>query len=54
MVSKSPGTDTRQGVDRIVEIGGPGTLNQSLLSAAPGGEIALLGFVAQEVHQSIL
>lgn len=36
-----------RGVDRIVEIGGPGTLNQSLLSAAPGGEIALLGFVAQ-------
>nr|QTX14966.1 Alcohol dehydrogenase [Klebsiella pneumoniae] len=30
-----------------MEIGGPGTLNQSLLSAAPGGEIALLGFVAQ-------
>lgn len=35
-----------QGVERVVEIGGPGTLNQSLLSTAPGGEIALLGFVA--------
>lgn len=36
-----------QGVARVVEIGGPGTLTQSLLSTAPGGEIALLGFVAQ-------
>lgn len=35
-----------EGVTRVVEIGGPGTLNQSLLSTAPGGEIALLGFVA--------
>jgi len=34
------------GVARVVEIGGPGTLNQSLLSCQPGGEIALLGFVA--------
>ncbi len=36
-----------QGVARVVEIGGPGTLTQSLLSTAPGGEIALLGFVAE-------
>ncbi|MGC6230990.1 NAD(P)-dependent alcohol dehydrogenase [Hafnia paralvei] len=35
-----------KGVARVVEIGGPGTLTQSLLSTAPGGEIALLGFVA--------
>ncbi|WP_342755382.1 NAD(P)-dependent alcohol dehydrogenase [Pantoea sp. MBD-2R] len=35
-----------KGVARVVEIGGPGTLKQSLLSTAAGGEIALLGFVA--------
>jgi NADPH:quinone reductase-like Zn-dependent oxidoreductase len=35
-----------KGVARVIEIGGPGTLTQSLLSTAPGGEIALLGFVA--------
>ncbi|NIF24450.1 zinc-dependent alcohol dehydrogenase family protein [Candidatus Pantoea multigeneris] len=36
-----------RGVDRVVEIGGPGTLQQSLLSCASGAEIALLGFVAK-------
>lgn len=36
-----------EGVARVVEIGGPGTLRQSLLATAPGGEIALLGFVAE-------
>lgn len=35
-----------EGVQRVVEIGGPGTLNNSLKSTASGGEIALLGFVA--------
>ncbi|WP_414148503.1 zinc-dependent alcohol dehydrogenase family protein [Erwinia sp. BNK-24-b] len=35
-----------EGVSRVVEVGGPGTLQQSLLSTAPGGEIALIGFVA--------
>lgn len=35
------------GVERVVEVGGPGTLKQSILSSAPGGEIALLGFVAK-------
>ncbi len=34
------------GVQRVVEIGGPGTLKNSLKSTASGGEIALLGFVA--------
>ncbi|MFG1173391.1 NAD(P)-dependent alcohol dehydrogenase [Erwiniaceae bacterium CAU 1747] len=34
------------GVQRVVEIGGPGTLQNSLKSTAFGGEIALLGFVA--------
>lgn len=36
-----------KGVERIVEIGGPGTLQNSILSCAAGGEISLLGFVAQ-------
>jgi len=36
-----------EGVARVVEVGGPGTLTQSMLSCAPGGEIAMLGFVAQ-------
>lgn len=35
-----------KGVARVIEIGGPGTLTQSLLSTVSGGEIALLGFVA--------
>lgn len=35
------------GVARVVEVGGPGTLTQSILSCASGGEIAMLGFVAQ-------
>jgi len=34
------------GVQRVVEIGGPGTLLNSLKATASGGEIALLGFVA--------
>lgn len=34
------------GVARVVEIGGPGTILQSLLSTASAGEIALVGFVA--------
>lgn len=34
------------GVNRIVEIGGPGTLAQSLQAVANEGEIALVGFVA--------
>lgn len=36
-----------EGVQRVVEIGGPGTLDNSLRATAPGGEIALLGFVAE-------
>jgi len=36
-----------KGVERIVEVGGPGTLRNSILSCATGGEISLLGFVAQ-------
>ncbi|KAA9000125.1 NAD(P)-dependent alcohol dehydrogenase [Affinibrenneria salicis] len=36
-----------EGVQRIVEVGGPATLENSLRACAAGGEIALLGFVAQ-------
>lgn len=36
------------GVDRIVEVGGPGTMAQSLRAIRPGGEIALIGFVSPE------
>lgn len=37
-----------QGVNRVVEVGGPGTLNQSIQSVCIGGELALIGFVAQD------
>ncbi|MAD43856.1 MAG: NAD(P)-dependent alcohol dehydrogenase [Oceanospirillaceae bacterium] len=32
-----------QGVDHIVEVGGPGTLSESMLSVKTGGHIALIG-----------
>jgi NADPH:quinone reductase-like Zn-dependent oxidoreductase len=35
-----------QGVDRIVEVGGAGTLAQSLKAVRPGGRIALLGVLS--------
>lgn len=35
-----------QGVDRVVEVGGPGTLAQSIRAVAVGGEIAMIGFLA--------
>jgi alcohol dehydrogenase len=35
-----------RGVDRVVEVGGPGTLAQSVKAAAYGGEIALVGALA--------
>ncbi|MBX9345986.1 NAD(P)-dependent alcohol dehydrogenase [Chromobacterium vaccinii] len=34
------------GVDLVVEVGGKGTLEQSLAAVAPGGEIAVIGFLA--------
>ncbi len=37
-----------QGVNRVVEVGGLGTLNQSIRSIGIGGELALIGFVAQD------
>jgi NADPH:quinone reductase-like Zn-dependent oxidoreductase len=36
-----------RGVDRIVEVGGPGTLAQSLEAVAYGGEISLVGSLAE-------
>ncbi|MBW6399286.1 NAD(P)-dependent alcohol dehydrogenase [Roseomonas sp. HJA6] len=37
-----------RGVDRVVEVGGPGTLAQSLRACAIGGEIALVGFLTEQ------
>ena len=37
-----------RGVDRVVEVGGPGTINQSLRAVAPGGEIASIGFLSED------
>ena len=34
------------GVDCAVEVGGPGTIHQSLRAVTPGGEIASIGFLA--------
>ena len=36
-----------RGVDRVVEVGGPGTLAQSLKAVRYGGEIALVGALAE-------
>lgn len=37
-----------RGVDRVVEVGGPGTIGQSLRAVAVGGEIASIGFLTSE------
>ena len=37
-----------RGVDRVVEVGGPGTLGQSLRAVAVGGEIASIGFLSTD------
>jgi NADPH:quinone reductase-like Zn-dependent oxidoreductase len=36
----------KRGVDHIIEIGGPGTLQKSYKAIAPEGQIALIGLVA--------
>ena len=36
-----------RGVDRVVEVGGPGTIGQSLRAVAVGGEIASIGFLSE-------
>jgi len=33
----------KRGVDHVIEVGGPGTLEKSLMSVAAGGQIALIG-----------
>ena len=35
----------RGGVDKVVDVGGTGTLNQSLAAAGYGGEVALIGLM---------
>ncbi|NDL62034.1 zinc-dependent alcohol dehydrogenase family protein [Acerihabitans arboris] len=37
-----------KGVDLIVEVGGPGTIAESLRAIAPGGEIASIGFLSAQ------
>ncbi len=37
-----------RGVDRVVEVGGPGTIGQSLRAVALGGEIASIGFLSRD------
>lgn len=37
-----------RGVDRVVEVGGPGTIGQSLRAVAVGGEIASIGFLSTD------
>ena len=36
-----------RGVDRVVEVGGPGTLGQSVKAVAYGGEVALVGALSE-------
>lgn len=36
------------GVDRVVEVGGPATISQSLRAVARGGEVVLIGFLTQD------
>jgi NADPH:quinone reductase-like Zn-dependent oxidoreductase len=40
-------TDGR-GVDRVVEVGGPATIDQSLRAVASDGEVTLIGFLSEE------
>lgn len=47
------GTQVREltggrGVDRVVEVGGPATINQSLRAIATGGEVTLIGFLSED------
>ena len=37
-----------RGFDRVIEVGGAGTINQSLFAVAKGGEIALIGFLTED------
>jgi alcohol dehydrogenase len=47
------GTQVREltggrGVDRVVEVGGPATIDQSLRAVAAGGEVTLIGFLSED------
>jgi len=35
-----------QGVNKVVEVGGAGTLNKSLAAVSPAGEVAMVGFLS--------
>ncbi|WP_231985753.1 NAD(P)-dependent alcohol dehydrogenase [Mycobacterium sp. E3247] len=37
-----------RGVDRVVEVGGPATIEQSLRAVAVGGEVTLIGFLSDD------
>ncbi|GAB1815721.1 zinc-dependent alcohol dehydrogenase family protein [Mycobacterium sp. MUNTM1] len=37
-----------RGVDRVVEVGGPATIEQSLRAVAVGGEVTLIGFLSED------
>ena len=39
---------TGRGVDRVVEVGGPATIGQSLQAVAADGEVVLIGFLGQD------
>lgn len=43
-----------EGVDRIIEIGGQGTLEQSLRAVRPGGVVSLIGTMAPSTPVSLL
>jgi len=43
-----------RGVDNVVEVGGSGTFNQSIASVRRGGQISLIGVLAQEGEANIL
>ena len=43
---KTAASHTEEGVDHIVEVGGAGTLEQSLRAVRPGGTIAMIGILS--------
>jgi alcohol dehydrogenase len=43
----------KEGVDQVIEVGGAGTLVQSMKSIRPGGEVALIGFLDSYGESSI-
>jgi alcohol dehydrogenase len=42
-----------RGVHRVVDVGGSGTLAQSMKAIRPGGEVALVGFLASSGNPSL-